>query len=84
MAQGKVKSPVAYLNGLVSRANNGTFETINAPCSTNSTKPIIPIWKGHKEPEKVNNDAYFADLVKRFGDKAAKIINSNSAIRQKV
>ena len=58
MAQGKVKSPVAYLNGLVSRANNGTFETINAPCSTNSTKPIIPIWKGHKEPEKVNNDDF--------------------------
>ena len=38
---GTVKSPVAYLNGLVSRANNGTFESIQAD---SGTKAKIPIW----------------------------------------
>lgn len=41
MAQNKVKSPVAYLNGLVTRANNGTFEAIQADTATKfDTKQI--------------------------------------------
>ena len=50
MAQGTVKNPVAYLNGLVKRANNGTFEPVHATtASASRSKPIIPLWKG-REP----------------------------------
>lgn len=45
---GKVKSPVAYLNGLVSRANNGTFEPVGATTAINQMcRPLIPIWQGY-------------------------------------
>jgi hypothetical protein len=43
MAQNKVKSPVAYLNGLVKRANNGTFEAIQADTATKSDTKQIDI-----------------------------------------
>jgi hypothetical protein len=43
MAQNKVKSPVAYLNGLVTRANNGTFEAIQADTATKSDTKQIDI-----------------------------------------
>ncbi len=44
IASGTVKSPVAYLNGLVSRCNDGTFESVTSKSPGN--KPIIPIWQG--------------------------------------
>jgi hypothetical protein len=48
MAQNKVKSAPAYLQGLVTRANNGTFETIQPTTATNQGgKPLIPIWQGY-------------------------------------
>jgi hypothetical protein len=47
MAQNKVKSAPAYLQGLVTRANNGTFEAIQPTTATNqASKPLIPIWQG--------------------------------------
>jgi hypothetical protein len=47
IASGTVKSPVAYLNGLISRANNGTFEPVTATStSEQGGKPLIPIWQG--------------------------------------
>ena len=36
IASGTVKSPLAYLSGLITRANNGTFEVIGA---ANATMP---------------------------------------------
>ena len=39
MAQGSVKSPVAYLNELVTRANNGTFEAVGAAGAHNPNNP---------------------------------------------
>ncbi len=45
MAQNKVKSPVAYLNGLISRANAGTFEAIQATtASKQGGNPLIPVF----------------------------------------
>lgn len=75
MAQNKVKSPVAYLNGLITRANNGTFEAIQAHSTTKQTTPLIPIYQGRIKPSKVDNDEYFRDLINRFGDKAVNIVN---------
>jgi hypothetical protein len=72
---GRVKSPVAYLNGIITRANNGTFEPINAPVAAQRTKPLIPIWTGHKV-DKVDNEQHFKDLINRYGDSAAKVINA--------
>jgi len=47
ITNGTVKSPVAYLNGLVTRANNGTFEPVTAAIASKSaSKPLIPIWQG--------------------------------------
>lgn len=47
IAQNKVKSAPAYLQGLVTRANNGTFEAIQPTTATNqASKPLIPIWQG--------------------------------------
>jgi hypothetical protein len=47
MTQGVVKIPVAYLDGIVTRANNGTFEAITATSATKQGgKPLIPIWQG--------------------------------------
>ncbi len=47
ITNGTVKSPVAYLNGLVTRANNGTFEPVTATtASKQGGKPLIPIWQG--------------------------------------
>jgi hypothetical protein len=77
ITNGTVKSPVAYLNGLIARANNGTFEAIqaaNAINTANSTKPIIPIFTGHTPAPKVDNNTFFADLQKRFGAKATAAI----------
>ena len=50
MAQGAVKSPVAYLRGLITAANNGTFEPIQATTAINQGgKPLIPIWQGFSQ-----------------------------------
>jgi hypothetical protein len=47
MAQNKVKSAPAYLQGLVKRANSGTFEPVGATtASKGESKPLIPIWQG--------------------------------------
>lgn len=47
MAQGTVKSAPAYLQGLVKRANSGTFEAIQPTTAINQGgKPLIPIWQG--------------------------------------
>jgi len=47
MAQGIVKSAPAYLQGLVKRANDGTFQPIQADTGTKQGgKPVIPIWQG--------------------------------------
>jgi hypothetical protein len=47
MAQNKVKSAPAYLQGLVKRANNGTFEPVGATTAINQGgRPLIPIWQG--------------------------------------
>jgi hypothetical protein len=47
MAQNKVKSAPAYLQGLVKRANDGTFEPVGAATAINQGgKPLIPIWQG--------------------------------------
>lgn len=49
MTNGMVKSPVAYLQGLVKRANEGTFESIRESTGANRSKPIIPIWQGFEK-----------------------------------
>lgn len=85
MAQNKVKSPVAYLNGLITRANNGTFEAIEATRASNTantTKPIIPIFTGHKQAHKIDNNVFFADLQKRFGSKATAAISVINPVKQ--
>jgi len=48
MAQNKVKSAPAYLQGLVTRANAGTFEPVGATTGAKGgSKPLIPIWQGY-------------------------------------
>jgi hypothetical protein len=50
ITSGTVKSAPAYLQGLVSRANSGTFEpvsSISAP--KQGGKPLIPIWQGFEQ-----------------------------------
>ena len=74
MAHQKINSVPAYLQGLVKRANNGTFEATQADSSISTNKPLIPIWQGHKEAPKVDNRAYFDNLVKQFGAKASAAI----------
>lgn len=75
IVSGTVKSPVAYLNGLVSRANNGTFEPISGSDSIKpGGRPIVPIWTGFKAAVPVDNNSFMADLIARYGDKAAKAI----------
>lgn len=74
ITNGTVKSPVAYLNGLITRANNGTFESVGVAGGAKENKPIIPIWQGHKAAPPVDNDAFFQDLINRFGRKAAAAI----------
>ena len=74
ITSGTVKSAPAYLQGLVTRANNGTFEPVGATGETKANKPIIPIWQGHKAAPPVDNASFFADLQKRFGAKAAAAI----------
>jgi hypothetical protein len=47
ITSGTVKSAPAYLQGLVTRANNGTFEPVTATtASKQGGKPLIPIWQG--------------------------------------
>ena len=47
ITSGTVKSAPAYLQGLVTRANNGTFEPVTATTATKQgNKPLIPIWHG--------------------------------------
>ena len=47
MAHQKINSIPAYLQGLVSRANDGTFEPIAATtASKQGGKPLIPVWQG--------------------------------------
>jgi len=58
MVNQKINSVPAYLQGLVTRANNGTFEPVgSAPADPEGGKPLIPLWRGFKastpsEPEK--------------------------------
>ena len=74
ITSGTVKSAPAYLQGLVTRANNGTFEPVGVAGGANANKPIIPIWRGHKAAPPVDNASFFADLQKRFGAKAMAAI----------
>ena len=69
MAQHKINSIPAYLQGLVKRANNGTFEATQADSNINTNKPLIPIWQGHKEAPKIDNKIYFDNLLKQYGAK---------------
>jgi hypothetical protein len=47
IAQNKVKSAPAYLQGLVKRANDGTFEPVGAATAINQGgRPLVPIWQG--------------------------------------
>ena len=47
ITSGTVKSAPAYLQGLVTRANNGTFEPVGATTAINQGgQPLVPIWKG--------------------------------------
>ena len=47
ITSGTVKSAPAYLQGLVTRANNGTFEPVTATTAAKQgNKPLIPIWQG--------------------------------------
>ena len=74
MAHQKINSIPAYLQGLVSRANDGTFEPVTTTAATKGGKPLIPIWQGHTPPPKVDNQSFFAELQRRFGSKAAAAI----------
>jgi hypothetical protein len=74
ITSGTVKSAPAYLQGLVTRANNGTFEPVGAAGGTKANKPIIPIWQGHKAAPPVDNVAFFQNLINKFGSKAAAAI----------
>lgn len=56
MAQHKINSIPAYLQGLVKRANDGTFEATQADSSINTNKPLIPIWQGFKQSNPSNPD----------------------------
>ena len=67
MAQNKVKSAPAYLQGLVTRANNGTFESI-AGGGTKTPKPQI--WQGHQKTPPIDNNSFFQELISKFGNKA--------------
>ena len=69
MAHQKINSVPAYLQGLVKRANNGTFEATQADSSISTNKPLIPIWQGHKEAPKIDNKVYFDNLLKQYGTK---------------
>lgn len=69
MIANKVKCPPAYLQGLVTRANNGLFSPVEAQQATSKAK-----WQGHKQAPKIDYSAFADDLVKRYGDKAAKIV----------
>ena len=71
MTQGTVKNPIAYLAGIVTAANNGGFTPVDTAGATKASKPLIPIWQGHKTPPKVDNDSFFAELINRYGSKAA-------------
>jgi len=47
ITNGTVKSAPAYLQGLVTRANAGTFEPVGAATTINQGgKPLIPVWQG--------------------------------------
>lgn len=75
ITNGKITSSVpGYLQGLVTRANNGTFEPVGGAVKAN--KPLIPIWQGHKVSPPINNASFFQDLVNKFGSKAAAAIPS--------
>jgi len=50
ITSGTVKSAPAYLQGLVTRANNGTFEPVtNTSTVKQGGKPLVPIWTGRGE-----------------------------------
>jgi hypothetical protein len=70
IAQNKIKSVPAYLQGLVTRANNGTFEPVGAATASKQCK----VWQGHVKTPPVDNNKFFQDLVNRFGNKAAAAI----------
>ena len=56
MAQHKINSIPAYLQGLVKRANDGTFEATQADSNINTNKPLIPIWQGFGQSNPSNPD----------------------------
>lgn len=78
MAQGVVKSPVAYLDGIVNRANNGTFTAVQAHTATKSPTAADRAEETRKRLEsqkiKIDNASFFEDLKNRFGAKAAAAI----------
>jgi hypothetical protein len=69
LTQGTVKNPIAYLNGLITRANNGTFEAIEA----NTGKANKPTqWQHPIKAPPVDNNLYFQGLNAKYGSKAEK------------
>jgi hypothetical protein len=71
---GSVKSPVAYLNGLITRANNGTFEAV-APKKPTALKPER-FWRGFQETPKIDNAEYFKNLRERYGKAAENAVGN--------
>jgi hypothetical protein len=71
MAQGKVKSPVAYLNGLISRANSDTFEPVQSTKQETAAERIAREKKQKEEAHRramVNTEthnAWLPCMVKR-------------------
>jgi hypothetical protein len=69
--QGKVKSPVAYLNGLISRANSDTFEPVQSTKQETAAERIAREKKQKEEAHRramVNTEthnAWLPCMVKR-------------------
>lgn len=73
ITNGKITSSVpGYLQGLVTRANNGTFEPIQCAGASKTKKPSI--WQGHKKSPPIDNNLFYQDLLNKFGDKARAAI----------
>lgn len=75
ITNGKIKSSLpGYLNSLVTAANNGTFTPIETLSAPKANKPIIPIFTGHKPPEKIDNVKFAKDLINQYGNRARACI----------
>jgi len=72
ITSGTVKSAPAYLQGLVKRANDGSFEHVGAATATKANKPYT--WNGHIKTPPVDNNSFFQELINKFGDKAVAAI----------